>query len=76
MIVSPGYECSKIKEYKAPEENFPMWGQLAERAAIWELSTAISLLYAGADILIMYHPDAVKALKTTISDLLDGQQNN
>ncbi len=75
MIVSPGYECSKVKEYKAPEDAFPMWGDLADRAAQWELATATSLLYAGADILVMYHPDAAKALKSTISDLLDGQQD-
>lgn len=76
LIVSPGYECSKIKELKATEESFPTWGDLAERAANWELATATSLLYAGADILIMYHPEAVKELKKTISELLDGQVKN
>jgi len=76
LIVSPGLECAKIKEFKATEENFPMWGDLAKRAAIWELSTATTLLYAGADILIMYHPEAVRVLKETISDLLDGQIKN
>lgn len=76
LIVSPGIECSKIKELKATEENFPTWGDLAKRAANWELATATSLLYAGADILIMYHPEAVKELKKTISELLDGQVKN
>jgi acetyl-CoA synthase len=77
IIVSPGFECARIKEYKAPEENFPNWGELAKRAAIWELSTATSLLYAGADILIMYHPEAAMAIKRTITKLLDqaGQQS-
>ena len=72
MIVSPGMECIKIKEYKAPEEDFPMWGELNKRAITWEMTTAISLLQAGADIMIMYHPEAVKATKKTINDLLDG----
>ena len=27
----------------------------------WELTTAVNLLYAGADILIMYHPEAAVA---------------
>jgi acetyl-CoA synthase len=75
IIVSPGYECSKIKEYKAPSESFPTWGELAKRAAIWELSTATSLLYAGADILIMYHPEAAMATKRTINKLLDKSGN-
>ncbi len=76
MIVSPGLECAKIKEFKAPEASFPTWGELSKRAAMWELSTATSLLYAGADILIMYHPDAVAELKNTITELLDGQIKN
>lgn len=76
MIVSPGYECAKIKEFKASQEAFPNWGELGKRAAIWELSTATSFLYAGADILIMYHPDAVAQLKNTITELLDGQVKN
>jgi len=70
MIVSPGQECAKIKELKAPEADFPEWGDLASRAAIWEASTASNLLYAGADLLIMYHPEAVRALRKTITKLM------
>jgi len=70
MIVSPGFECSKIKELRAAEKDFPSWGNLAERAALWELSTAVSLLYAGADILVMYHPEAAMELKRTIFKLM------
>ena len=71
MIVSPGQECAKIKEFKAAEKDFPAWGDLGKRAALWELTTAVNLLYAGADILIMYHPDAVKGTKETIAKLMD-----
>ncbi len=73
MIVSPGQECAKIKELKATESDFPAWGDLAKRAAMWELSTAMSLLYAGADILIMYHPEAVRHTKKAIFKLMDGK---
>jgi acetyl-CoA synthase len=73
MIVSPGQECSKIKEFKAAEAEFPAWGDLNRRAALWEFSTATSLLYAGASILIMYHPEAAAALKKTITDLMQGR---
>jgi acetyl-CoA decarbonylase/synthase complex subunit delta len=72
MIVSPGQECAKIKELKASEKDFPAWGDLKKRAAYWELTTAVSLLYAGADILIMYHPDAAVATKKTIKKLMNG----
>ncbi|HYA14884.1 MAG TPA: acetyl-CoA decarbonylase/synthase complex subunit delta, partial [Syntrophales bacterium] len=70
MIVSPGYECARIKEYRAQEADFPAWGNLEKRAALWELTTALSLLYAGADLLIMYHPEAAMALKKTIMDFI------
>lgn len=70
MIVSPGQECIKIKEYKATEKEFPLWGDLAKRAAAWELDTAINLLYAGADVAIMYHPEAAMAMKRTITKLM------
>ena len=46
-------------------------GDLAKRAALWELTTATSLLYSGADLLIMYHPEAAMALKRTIAQLMD-----
>jgi acetyl-CoA decarbonylase/synthase complex subunit delta len=70
MIVSPGQECARIKEYRAQGADFPAWGNLEKRAALWELSTAVSLLYAGADLLIMYHPEAAMALKKTILELM------
>lgn len=71
MIVSPGAECAKIKEVKAAEKDFPAWGDLGKRAALWELTTAVSFLYAGADILILYHPEAVQQIKQTISHLME-----
>ena len=36
MIVSPGQECAKIKEAARAEKDFPAWGDLAKRAALWE----------------------------------------
>jgi acetyl-CoA decarbonylase/synthase complex subunit delta len=74
MIVSVGQECMKIKEFKASEKDFPNWGDLSKRAAYWETSTAAALLYAGADILIMYHPEAAAAVKKTIFKLMDSRE--
>jgi acetyl-CoA synthase len=74
MIVTAGQECAKIKEYKAPEADFPTWGDVGKRAAMWELATAQNLLYSGADLLLMYHPDAARALKKTIHQLMDGKR--
>jgi acetyl-CoA decarbonylase/synthase complex subunit delta len=71
MIVTPGQEDVKIKELKATEREFPAWGELRSRAALWELTSAVSLLYAGADLLILYHPQAAVAAKQAIARLLD-----
>lgn len=69
MLVNPGYEAAKVKEARTPMEDNPDWGNLAERIAHWEISTAMSLLIAGADILILYHPEAVKTVKGKIKDM-------
>lgn len=71
MIVSTGQECIKAKEFKAPESDFPEWGDLSKRAMAWELTTAINFLYAGADVLIMYHPFAARATQEAILRLMD-----
>jgi acetyl-CoA decarbonylase/synthase complex subunit delta len=72
MLVAPGQECSKIKESRAPEKDFPNWGELGKRVALWEFSTALSLLYAGADLLIMYHPQAAMKLKAKVLEMIEG----
>jgi acetyl-CoA decarbonylase/synthase, CODH/ACS complex subunit delta len=70
MFASPGQDCAKIKVLKAEDQ--PLWGDLRQRAVFWELTSALSLLFAGADLLIMYHPEAVAALKRTVARLLEG----
>ncbi|HBC88347.1 MAG TPA: CO dehydrogenase/CO-methylating acetyl-CoA synthase complex subunit beta [Lentisphaeria bacterium] len=71
MIVSPGQECAKVKEAKAEEKDFPAWGDLKKRAALWEYTTAANLLYSGADILIMYSPEAAVAIRKLITKLIN-----
>lgn len=63
MIVNPGYESARVKEARAPEKDYPSWGSETRRGAYWELATAMPLLAAGADLLIMYQPRAVDAVK-------------
>ncbi|MDR1472652.1 MAG: CO dehydrogenase/CO-methylating acetyl-CoA synthase complex subunit beta [Synergistaceae bacterium] len=72
MVVSTGVETSKIKEAKAPEADFPAWGKVEDRIAALEFVAAQSYLYAGADLLIMYHPEAAVQIKNTIDELMDG----
>ena len=69
MLINPGHESARVKETRTPIEDYPDWGDLAERIAHWEIATAMSLLITGADILILYHPEAVNAVKGKIKDM-------
>jgi len=46
--------------------------RVKEASSIWEATTAVSMLQAGADILVMRHPEAVKAAKELIGQLIKG----
>jgi len=70
VICQVGQEAWRAKEAKATAEEFPQWGDEQERGALWELTTAVSLLQAGADIMVMRHPKAVAALKAVIAELM------
>jgi acetyl-CoA decarbonylase/synthase complex subunit delta len=70
MIVTPGYEVARTKESKAPVNEFPLWGPESERGALIEIATATSLLNAGADLLVMYHPVAARTMKRKIDEMM------
>lgn len=65
-----GQEAWRAKEAKALQSEHPEWGPEAERGPVWEATTAISVLLAGADILIMRHPKAVAIVRETIERLM------
>ena len=69
MLITPGYEVAKTKESKAPQKDFKLWGPESERGALLEIATAMSLLNAGADLLVMYHPTAAKTVKRKIAEM-------
>jgi acetyl-CoA decarbonylase/synthase complex subunit delta len=71
MLINPGHESAGIKEARAPEEDFPDWGDPELRIAYWEIATAMSLMDTGAELLIMYHPKAVSVLKQKIGEMSD-----
>jgi len=73
MLINPGYETFKVKESRAPEQDYPEWGDLARRGIYWEIATAMSLLVAGAELIIMYHPQAVEVVKKKIKEMFDSK---
>ncbi|MDD2654028.1 MAG: acetyl-CoA decarbonylase/synthase complex subunit delta, partial [Candidatus Omnitrophica bacterium] len=64
-----GYEAWRAKEAKASEKEFPAWGKEKERGIAWEMVTSTALLQAGADILVMRHPQAIQEVQKTINQL-------
>jgi len=65
-----GQEVWKVKECKLTNEEAPELGDQKTRGILMETLTAVSLLLAGADLLIMRHPEAVKLTKTMIQELM------
>jgi len=61
-----GQEAWRAKEAKASESEFPQWGSQKQRGIAWEATTAVTLLQAGADILVMRHPQAVDCVRKYI----------
>ena len=70
MMITPGHESALCKESWASEQDMPMWGREELRAAHWEIVTAASLLLAGGELLIMYHPKGVEVIKKLIGEEL------
>ncbi len=62
-------EVWKVKEVKTPEAEDPKLGDARKRGVLMEAVTAMSLLLAGADVLVMRHPEAVARVRTAIADL-------
>ena len=75
IICDAGYESWRAKEAKTPDADAPGWGPQADRGAMWETITAVTLLQAGADILRMRHPRAVQEAKKVIDELFTPSQN-
>ena len=72
LLCDIGVEVWGVKEAKAPESEVPGWGDVKARGPMWEASTATVYLLAGADIVIMRHPEAVRLTKETIVRLMGG----
>jgi len=76
MLINPGYESSRVKEARVSEQEYPEWGKKELRSAYWEISTAMSLLVAGAELLIMHHPKAVEIVKKKIIEMFDSKKGD
>ncbi len=62
IITFVGEETFKAKEAKSSNFN-ENWGEYEQRAIMWEISTASAVISAGANIVVLYHPESIKTLK-------------
>ncbi|MFC1900178.1 acetyl-CoA decarbonylase/synthase complex subunit delta [Chloroflexota bacterium] len=69
IICNVSKEVWKTKEAKLPTEEDPKLGDAEKRGILMEAMSAMALLVAGADVLVMRHPEAIKLIKEMIVDL-------
>jgi acetyl-CoA decarbonylase/synthase complex subunit delta len=69
LICNIGKETWKTKEARTSLQEDPKLGEAAPRGILLEAMSALCLLLAGADILIMRHPRAISLIREFISDL-------
>jgi acetyl-CoA decarbonylase/synthase complex subunit delta len=69
LICNIGKETWKTKEVKIAEQDDPKLGDANKRGILLEAMSAMCLLLAGGDVVIMRHPEAIKLVKEMIGDL-------
>ena len=69
IICNLAKEVWKTKEAKIPEAEDPKLGDVKKRGILMEAISAMVLLLAGGDVLIMRHPEAIKLVREMMADL-------
>jgi len=69
IICNISKEVWKAKETKIPEAEEPALGDAKKRGILLEAMSAMVLLLAGADILVMRHPEAIRLIREMITEL-------
>jgi acetyl-CoA decarbonylase/synthase complex subunit delta len=70
ILCNMAKEVWKTKEAKTATADAPTLGDAKKRGILMEATTAIMLLLAGADVMVMRHPDAIKLVREMISDFM------
>jgi acetyl-CoA decarbonylase/synthase complex subunit delta len=69
IICNIAKETWKTKEAKISEKDDPNMGNAKNRGILLEAMSALVLLLAGGDVLIMRHPEAIKLVREMMADL-------
>lgn len=70
IVCNLANEVWKTKEARTSGDEDPKLGDARTRGVIMESVTAMTLLLAGADIIVMRHPEAIAAVREMIGELL------
>ncbi len=70
LICTVGEEAWRAKESKVNAGVPEAWGDWKERSILWEAVTATTLLEAGADVVVLRHPENVALVRKTIDRLM------
>jgi len=70
ILCNMAKEVWKTKEAKTKTEEAPPLGDAKRRGILMEAITAVMLLLAGADVLVMRHPEAIKLVREMIADFI------
>lgn len=69
IICNLANEVWKTKEVKISIEEEPTLGDARKRGILMEAMSAMALLLAGADVLIMRHPEAIRLIREMLAEL-------
>jgi len=69
LICNISKEAWKIKEVHIPTEEDPKLGDAKKRGILWEAMSAMVLLLAGGDVLVMRHPESIKLVRELVAEL-------
>ncbi len=69
LICNIAKEAWKTKEVKIPTEEDPKLGDAKKRGILLEAMSAMVLILAGGDVIIMRHPEAIKLVREMTAEL-------
>jgi acetyl-CoA decarbonylase/synthase complex subunit delta len=70
VISNLAHEVWKTRETKVVKDEDTRLGDEKRRSILMESLTAMSMLLAGADIVVMRHPESIRLVKDMISELI------
>ncbi|MFY9217364.1 MAG: acetyl-CoA decarbonylase/synthase complex subunit delta [Tepidanaerobacteraceae bacterium] len=71
MILPVSFESWKVKESIATEDDAPEWGSQEDRGVGMEISTAVGVLAAGANAVILRHPRSVEVVRNFVNQMTE-----